>query len=235
MNSVALRLVPAFATVTGPAHTFATVPASLFPNNRVLFRTIFHSACYYTYALVLYCCALYSLGREINNIPSVKPQGEKAPWRINAMWGYSWIRLEFKMGRPADSSMPAWARIPTRKLHGGITNRRTHTPWNTHTARALRLKQLKCDFVHLKGKYTHKHKRPPTHFDWHDLVTADYTLRQRHECSANLCYPPTEGMAGTTAAQEGGCISPHALEGAERCISCQAASNHALPRVLQWQ
>lgn len=110
-----------------------------------------------------------------------------------------------------------------------------HTPWNTHTARALRLKQLKCDFVHLRGKYTHKHKRPPTHFDWHDLVTADYTLRQRHECSANLCYPPTEGMAGTTAAQEGGCISPHALEGAERCISCQAASNHALPRVLRWQ
>lgn len=95
---VALRHVPAFATVTGPAHTFATVPASLFPNNRVLFRTIFHSPCYYTYALVLYCCALYSLGREINNIPSVKPQGEKAPWRINAMWGYSWIRLEFKMG-----------------------------------------------------------------------------------------------------------------------------------------
>lgn len=97
---VALRLVPAFATVTGPAHTFATVPASLFPNNRVLFRTIFHSACYYTYALVLYCCALYSLGREINNIPSVKPQGEKAPWRINAMWGYSWIQLEFKMQTP---------------------------------------------------------------------------------------------------------------------------------------
>ncbi len=143
--SAASSLPPALTVKIGTVRTSDQVPDSLFPNNLVLFRPYFTlpllRVIIYIWSRALMCHAL-QYQEEINNIPSVNPEGEVVHGLTQLC---SYVKLLQNLtgvhtGTPsrlltASMNKHSYWEITQGSFSSTYTHTHTHTHPHTHTVK----------------------------------------------------------------------------------------------------